>query len=134
MLSKEDEFRERFVAVMQDLREGQKDNPEAMFLIGSLAARLIDKAGQKNWAAYKASLGEFENDALLVDLRKKGNDFYAQGKDMQAYALQVLGTSVIARTQNDPQVRAGNRLLDEMIDFYVKAFRRAEKMPGSRAN
>lgn len=128
MLPKEEEFKQRFAALMQDLGENHKDDPESMFLVGSLAARLIDRAEKKSWAAYKSSLSEVDQTLLLDDFKTKGNKFYSEGKDKHAYALQVLAMSVIARTQNDHQVRAGNRLLDELVGFYVAAYRKAEKM------
>jgi hypothetical protein len=128
MLTKEEEFKQRFVALMQDLGENHKDNPEAMFLVGSLASRLIDRAQQKSWSAYKSSLSEADFVLLLDDFQKKGNAFYAEGKDKHTYALQLLAMSVIARKQNDPDVRAGNRLLDDLVGFYVDAYRKAEKM------
>ena len=128
MLPKEEEFKQRFVALLQDLGENHKDYPEAMFLVGSLATRLIDRAEKKSWAAYKSSLSEVDYALLLDDFKTKGNAFYAEGKDTHAYALQVLAMSVIARTQNDHQIRAGNRLLDELVSFYVAAYRKAEKM------
>jgi len=128
------EFKERFVAVLQDMRGSIWSNPEHQFLIGSLAARLISKAGQPDWPAYKATLTRSKYDALLLDMQMKGNEFHAEGEDAKAYAMQVLAMSVIARMQTDPQVRAGNRLLDEMIDTYVEAFRKAEAMAKPVAN
>lgn len=126
MVSKEEDFKERFVAVLQDLRGNGGKDPEAMFLIGSLAARLVDRAGQPSWAAYKASMSRELYDKLLGDFQKQGNDFHKQGKAKHAYAVQVLAISLIARTQADPEVRGGDGLLDEMLGFLIATYRKAQ--------
>lgn len=126
MASKEEDFKERFVAVLEDLRSNGGKDPEAMFLIGSLAARLVDRAKQPGWAAYKANMGRAAYDKLLGDFQKQGNDFHKDGKAKHAYAIQVLAISLIARTQNDPEIRAGDGLLDEMLGFLIAAYRKAQ--------
>jgi hypothetical protein len=126
MASKEEDFKERFVAVLQDLRGNGGKDPEAMFLIGSLAARLVDRAKQPGWAAYKANMGRAAYDKLLGDFKKQGNDFHKAGKAKHAYAIQVLAISLIAPTQNDPDIRAGDGLLDEMLGFLIAAYRKAQ--------
>lgn len=128
MATKEEDFKDRFVAVLQDLRTNGGKDAEAMFLIGSLAARLLDRAKQPTWAAYKAALAPEAYNKLLGDFQKQGNDFHREGKTRHAYAIQVLAISLIARTQTDPEVRAGNGLLDEMLGFLIAAYRKAEAM------
>lgn len=126
MATKEEDFKERFVAVLQDLRSNGGKDPEAMFLIGSLAARLIDRARQPSWAAYKASMTRAVYDKLLGDFQKQGNDFHREGKAKHAYAVQVLAISLIARTQDDAEIRAGDALLNEMFGFLIAAYRKAQ--------
>ena len=129
MATKEEDFKERFVAVLSDLRTNGGKDPEAMFLIGSLAARLLDRAKQPSWSAYKANMAPPVYARLLSDFEKQGNDFHREGRAKHAYAIQVLAISLIARTQKDADVRAGEGLLDEMLGFLVAAYRKAEKMP-----
>jgi hypothetical protein len=129
MATKEDDFKERFVAVLTDLRTNGGKDPEAMYLIGSLAARLVDRTKQPSWAAYKANMVPPVYAKLLSDFEKQGNDFHREGKAKHAYAIQVLAISLIARTQKDADVRAGDGLLDEMMGFLIAAYRKAEKMP-----
>lgn len=133
-MSKEQDFKERFVAVLRDLRDNAETAPEPLFLIGSLASRLIARAERPSWAAYKSNMAPSLYDGLLADFEKEGNAFHQQGKHQHAYAIQVLAVSLIARTQADPEIRAGDRLLDEMIDFYVSSYRAAEKMTARQAN
>lgn len=128
MATKEEDFKERFVAVLRDLRDNGQKDPEAMFLIGSLAARLVDRAGQSSWTGLKTSMAPPSYAKLLSDFEKQGNTFHRDGKTKHAYAVQVLAISLIARTQNDPDVRAGDSLLDEMLGFLIAAYRSADKM------
>jgi len=81
MTTKEEDFKDRFVAVLQDLRSNGGKDPEAMFLIGSLAARLLDRAKQPTWAAYKAAMAPEAYSKLLSDFQKQGNGFHREGKD-----------------------------------------------------
>lgn len=132
MSTKEDDFKERFVALMQDLRENATKDAEATWLIGSLAARLIDLYKLKTWSQFKAALTPPAFNKLLKDFETEGNGFHRQGKKKAAYAVQVLAVSLIARTQTDEQVRAGDGLLDEMIQTMVAVYRGAkarEKRP-----
>ncbi len=125
MATKEEDFKQRFVAVLKDMRTNGPEDQEAMFLIGSLAARLVDGAGQKSWADYKLKMTPAVYDKLLRDFERQGNAFHQEGKKKHAYAVQLLGISLIARTQKDPEVRAGDGLLDEMIGFLIAAYHEA---------
>lgn len=126
MATKEDDFKQRFVAVLQDLRGNGSTDPEAMFLIGSLAARLVDRSAQPSWTNYKTTMTSAAYDKLLRDFEKQGNDFHKEGKAKQAYAIQVLAMSLVARTQIDPEVQAGDTLLDEILGFLIAAYRKAK--------
>lgn len=125
MTSKEEDFKQRFVAVMQDLREDGTRDPEAVWLLGSLAATLVDAASAKSWPALKRQLTRTDYDGLLRDFQKSGNAFHQEGKVKQAYAVQILGMSLIARTQRDADILAGNELLDEIIDRSIAVYRRS---------
>lgn len=134
MATKEEEFKQRFVAVLQDLRTNGGKDPEAMFLIGSLAARLIDRAKQPSWAAYKANMAPHVYAKLLSDFQKQGNDFHKEGKAKHTYAIQVLAVSLIARTQNDDEMRAGDSMLDEMLGFLIAAYRKSQATKPTQTN
>lgn len=128
MASKEEEFKDRFVAVLQDLRSSGGQDPEAMFLIGSLAARLLDRSNQPSWAAYKSSITPPAYAELLGSFEKQGNGFHQQGKAKHAYAIQVLAVSMIARIQDDAEIRVGDGLLDEMLGFLIATYRKAKAL------
>ena len=89
----------------------------------------IDGAEQMRRELMKAALRRDCREAydrLLGDFQKQGNDFHKQGKTKHAYAVQVLAISLIAPTQADPDIRAGNGLLDDMLGFLIAAYRKAE--------
>lgn len=132
MATKEDDFKERFIAVMKNLHsDGQKD-PEAMWLMGSLAARLCDKSRQPSWTQFKSSRTKRGYDSLLEDFAKEGNAYHNQGKVRHAYAVQLLAMSMIARYQKDEDVQVGLKLLDEMIDRSIVNFKKSRNTtPGA---
>lgn len=124
MTTKEEEFKQRFVAVLKDLQNHGKDDIEAMWLLGSLASQIIEKAEQRSWTSFKSTLARTTYDGLLRDFQKEGNALHQQGKGKPAYAIQILGISLVAKTQMDEQLRAGEALLDEMIDYTVTVYRK----------
>lgn len=124
MATKEDDFKERFIAVMKNLHtDGQKD-AEAMWLTGSLAARLVDKTRQGSWTQFKASRTRRSYDQLLADFSVEGNAYHTQGKAKHAYAVQLLAMSMIARYQKDEDVQFGLKLLDELIDRSIVTYKK----------
>ncbi|HHY50529.1 MAG TPA: hypothetical protein GYA10_12360 [Alphaproteobacteria bacterium] len=125
MPTKADELKQRLAAVLRDLqREGGKD-PEAIWLIGSLAAELADKAKAKSWPALKESMTQEMYEGLLRDFQTTGNALYQAGESKKAYAIQALGLSLVCLTQrHDAVLRDGEALLDSMIEGAVAIFRK----------
>jgi hypothetical protein len=124
MATKEEEFKQRFVAVLKDLQANGKNDIEAMWLLGSLGTQIIEKAGFPSWPALKAALTREAYDGLLRDFQKEGNALHQQGKGKPAYAIQILGISLVAKTQMDEQLKAGEALLDEIIDYTIAVYRK----------
>lgn len=127
MATKEEDFKQRFVAIMQDLQANATKDPEAMWLIGSLACRLIDKVKARSWAEFKATMSQQTYNMLLTDLQREGNRQHREGDYRKAYAMQVIGVSLIASTQKEPQMQAGNTLLDDIVERMVRVFRDSQK-------
>jgi uncharacterized protein YyaL (SSP411 family) len=129
MPTKEEEFKERFIAMMQNLRTiGIKDT-EAVWLTGSLAVRLIDRSRSVTWKQFKTTRTKRGYDKLLADFELQGNGFNSQGKRKQAYAIQLLAMSLIANTQKDPDLQIGESLLDDMIDYMIDYYRKNKQAP-----
>lgn len=124
MPTKEEEFKQRFASVMLDLQENGRNDPEAMWLIGSLACEIAEKSGKTKWADFKRGMNQQTYAQLLSDFEKEGNRQYREGDRKKAYAIQVLGISLIAPTQDrDPEMAAGDELLNEFIDMTVLIYR-----------
>lgn len=123
MPTKEEEFKQRFAAVLLDLQENGKNDPEAMWLIGSLACEIVEKSGKKGWGEFKRSMSQDTYSQLLTDFQKEGNRQHREGDPKKAFAIQVLGMSLVAYTQDDPQMRAGDPLLDKLIEMTIHVYR-----------
>jgi hypothetical protein len=118
--TKEAQFKQRFVSVLEDLRRDGVADGEAMAMIGTLAADIARPLGQSTWSGAKASLTAQGYDELLNSFRKQGNALHQAGKTKQAYAVQALSVSLVARTQRaDKDLAAGEKLLDALIDRSV---------------
>jgi hypothetical protein len=129
-MTKEQDFKNRFVAVLKDLqRSGSKDG-EAMWLLGSLASDLADDLKRSSWTSAKNAMGPKTFDALLRKFEEQGNEHHREGRRKHAYAIQTLSMSLVARTQrNDPQMAEGEVLLDRMIDYATAVYRKAKAAP-----
>lgn len=127
MASKEEEFKQRFAAVLTDLQQNGKDDPEALWLIGSLAAQIIDKVGALTWVEFKRTMGQETYSRLLTDFEKEGNRQYREGDRKKAVAIQAVAMSLVAYTQTSPEMRTGEAMLDELIEKTIKIFRQSRK-------
>lgn len=134
MSTKEQDFKDRLVAVMRDVKENLPHDPEAAWMIGSLAARLTDINKLKSWGEFKASLSRVAYDQLLKDFEQQGNTYHQEGKAKAAYAIQLLAISTIARTQTDPEVKQGEELLDGIINSTIAGYRKALATRAAKAN
>jgi len=123
MPSKEEDFKHRFAAILQDLQENGANDPEALWLIGSLACGIVEKSSKKSWADFKRTITQDTYTQLLADFEKEGNRQYREGDQKKAYAIQVLGVSQIAPTQKGREMSAGDALLDQMIERTIGVFR-----------
>ena len=125
MPTREDDFKARFAAVLSDLKDDGRADPEAMYLLGDLAMQMADRGGVKTWSALKAALSQEAYASLLATFQQQGNAVTRQGKAKVAYAMQALAVSLVARTQTDPQLEAGDKLLDALIDQAIGVRREA---------
>lgn len=127
-MSKEQDFKRYFSATLQDLQQtGSKDN-EAMLLLGSLASDLADNLKSATWTAAKAAMDHKTYETLMHTFEQQGKEHHLAGRKKHAYVIQILTISLIARTQRaDPQMQAGEALLDQIIDYTVAVYRKAKK-------
>jgi hypothetical protein len=124
--SREAAFKQRFISVLADAQTDGVKDPEAMALVGSLAAALADRLQQNSWTAAKQALSAAHYDELLTTFQARGNTFHQEGKAKHAYAIQLLIVSLIAMAQrNDPDLAAGEKLMDQLIDRAVALYRQS---------
>lgn len=134
MSTKEQDFKDRLVAVMRDVNDNLTNDAEAMWMIGSLATRLVDLYKVKNWSQFKARLTPQTYDQLLKDFEQQGNAHHKEGNAKAAYAIQLLAISTVARTQADPEVKQGEQLLDGIINGTVATYRKALAAEAAKAH
>lgn len=129
-MTKEQDFKTRFFAVLEDLHSGGIDDGEAMWLLGSLAAGLVDDLKATDWPSAKRLMDDQTYDALLRTFEAEGNAHHRAGRAKQAYAIQALAMSLIAHNQTtDPQIAAGEPLLDHLITASIATYRRQATRP-----
>jgi len=117
MTTKEQDFKQRFATLLQDLQQDGTKDREIMWVLGTLAAELANDLQSKTWSGAKAKMNVAIYDQLLKKFQQRGDDHYRAGRQNEAYAIQVLSYSLIARTQtSDPQMAEGEALIDAVID------------------
>lgn len=129
-MTKEQDFKNRFFAVLKDVQEDGVDDGEAMWLLGRLAAGLVDDLQAPDWSTAKRDMTPETYDTLLRSFEIHGNAHHKAGQTRQAYVIQVMVVSLIARTQNaDPQIAAGEPLLDQVINASITGYRQQAAKP-----
>jgi hypothetical protein len=128
MMTKEQDFKQRFATLLRDLQQNGVKDPEAMALLGTLAAELANDLKSSTWSAAKSVMTVSIYDQLLGKFQQRGNALYQEGRHNEAYAIQILSYSLIVRTQTrDPQMAEGEKLIDALIDRSILAYRRAKQ-------
>lgn len=123
-LTPDEFFKVRFVNLMKDLGENAKNDPETVWLIGSLAGSIIEENKKNTWKEFKLSMTKDDFNRLLAALQAQGNRLAKDKNHKSAYAVETLAISVIAPTMNkDPHLVEGNKLLDSMISDAIKFYR-----------
>lgn len=133
MSTKEQFFKDRLVAVMRDLKNTTANDADAMWMIGNFATGLVDLYKVKTWSQFKTRLTPQAYDRLLKDFEAQGNAYHRDGKPKAAFAIELLAISTIARTQDDPEVKQGERLLDGLINGMVTTYRKARAAEAAKA-
>ncbi|KQX40034.1 hypothetical protein ASD04_05150 [Devosia sp. Root436] len=125
-MTKQQDFKIRLATVLSDLQQSGTDDGEAMFLLGSLAAGLADDLKSSDWLTAKRTMMPKTRDDVLRAFQDQGNLHHREGRAKQAYAIQALAMSLISVTlRDDPEIAAGEPLLDQIIAAAEANFRRA---------
>jgi hypothetical protein len=127
-MTKEQDFKIRFATVLQDFQQNGTKDPEIMWLTGTLASDLADDLKSASWSAAKSVMNKQTFDNLLKVFETRGTEHHHEGREKHAYAIQLLAVSLIAGTQrSDPEMAAGEQLLDHVIDSAVAVHRQAKQ-------
>ena len=116
------EFAAQFHGVIDDLdRNGRRDN-ETMWLLGSLAARLVREARADNWTDLKLKIAPDSLEELVETLDQQAAGYQADGKTKPAYVARLLGISLVAGRLPDPVLKQRDQLLNNFIDTAAIVF------------
>jgi hypothetical protein len=121
-MSIESEFVAQFHGVVDDLdKAGRRDN-ETMWLLGSLAARLVKEARADNWTDLKLKISQRSLEEVVETLESQAAGYTAEGKAKPAYVARLLGISLVASRIDDPGLRQRDQLLNNFIDTAAIVF------------
>ncbi|MEO8757196.1 MAG: hypothetical protein ABI398_05530 [Devosia sp.] len=121
-MSEQREFVTQFHSVIDELdRNGRSDN-ETMWLLGSLAARLVKEAKADNWTDLKLRIGPTSLEELVQTLDSQAAGYQSEGRTKPAYVARLLGISLVASRIPDPATRQRDQLLNNFIDTAAIVF------------
>ena len=89
-------FIERYHQVVDELDRTGRSDPETMWLLGSLVARLVTKTEAQNWTQLKLMLDNQSLKELVETLDGNATTYDAEGKTKAAYVARLLGISLVA--------------------------------------
>ena len=131
-MATESEFISQFHSVVDDLdRAGRSDN-ETMWLLGSLAARLVKGARADNWTDLKLKIAPRSLEELVTTLDTQAATYSAEGKTKPAYVARLLGISLVAGRLPDPKLKQRDQLLNNFIDTAATVFIQSHNTAAAR--
>lgn len=116
MAGDQDAFIARYHEVVDQLDRTGRNDPETMWLLGSLVARLVTTADAQNWMNLKLIVDDKSLKDLVETLNGNAATYEAEGKLKAAYVARLLGISLIAGKVADPKTRQRDQLLSHFID------------------
>ena len=121
-MSAETEFVAQFHGVVDDLDKVGRSDTETMWLLGSLAARLVKEAKADNWTDLKLKITAHSLEEVVDTLESQAATYTTEGKTKPAYVARLLGISLVAGRINDPKLRQRDQLLNNFIDTAAIVF------------
>ncbi len=109
-------FRERLVALMTALKDGESNDPGVRRTVGRFAYQLSKQAGVKSWAELKARADGATYDSLLKLFTEQGAAFHKSGDKAGARGIEALALSLVARHQKQNDLVPGVGFLDRFIE------------------
>ena len=118
----EADFITQFHSVVDELDQVGRNDNETMWLLGSLAARLVREAEADNWTDLKLRIGPKSLEELVTSLDAQATTYQQDGKTKQAYIARLLGISLVAGRIAEPKLRQRDQLLNNFIDTAAIVF------------
>jgi hypothetical protein len=128
-------FRERLIALNDDLNRGANNDRVLRRTVGIYALRMPQEAGARDWADLKERADGTTYDSMLKLFQKYSDEAHARGDASTVKAFEVLALSLIARRQYQVDLATGVTFLDKFIEnCAIRAQRaNAQFVPSSRA-
>jgi len=121
-MNAETEFVAQFHGVVDDLDKVGRSDTETMWLLGSLAARLVKEAKADNWTDLKLKITQRSLEEVVDTLENQAIAYTAEGKTKPAYVARLLGISLVAGRINDAKLKQRDQLLNNFIDTAAIVF------------
>lgn len=109
-------FIAKYHEVVDELDRTGRNDPETMWLLGSLVARLVTNTDGQNWTQLKLMLDNKSLKELVETLDTNAATYEADGKTKAAYVARLLGISLVASKILEPKTRQRDQLLSHFID------------------
>jgi hypothetical protein len=109
-------FIARYHEVVDELDRTGRNDPETMWLLGSLVARLVTGTEAQNWRQLKLIIDDKSLRELVETLDGNAVTYEADGKTKAAYVARLLRISLVAGRLSDPKTRQRDDLLTHFID------------------
>lgn len=122
MSDAEADFLTQFHSVVDELDQVARKDNETMWLLGSLAARLVREAKADNWTDLKLRIGPKSLEELVTTLDTQAAVYLQDGKTKPAYVARLLGISLVASRISEPRLRQRDQLLNNFIDTAAIVF------------
>ncbi|MEO7221774.1 MAG: hypothetical protein ABIY37_04815 [Devosia sp.] len=117
MMGERDEiFRDRLIAVMAALNNGESRDPAVRRIVGNYAYRMAKEAGAKSWADLKARADGSTYDAMLKIFQEQSAKMQEAGDTKGVRGIETLALSLIARNQKQGDLLPGVGFLDRYIE------------------
>ena len=118
----EADFITQFHSVVDELDQVGRNDNETMWLLGSLAARLVREAKADNWTDLKLRIGPKSLEELVTTLDTQAAAYQQDGKIKPAYVARLLGISLVAGRVSEPRLRQRDQMLNNFIDTAAIVF------------
>ena len=116
------DFVAQFHRAVDDLDRTGRSDTETMWLLGSLAARLVTEAHADNWTDLKLKLTPESLEELVVSLERQAGMYETAGKTKPSYVAKLLGFSLVAGRVGDATLQRRDQMLNSFIDIAATVF------------